>query len=149
MRHCDIKRLRPGATVAPSPPTGADLELGAPSGGGVGWAAVTRNAVPQGPRSESAARIGSLGRVRNTDLPPARDPYSAVAVYTAEPLLSGFASDDNVAKVKTTPALLADRLGDGLVVRIADNSAFRAIWWGTSRLVANALFFSGAVEEVE
>jgi hypothetical protein len=77
------------------------------------------------------------------------DAYSAVAVYTESPLLSGYASKTNVEKLKGTPALLADRLGEGLVVRIADDPAFRAIWYGTSKLLLNAIFFAGAVEEAE
>ncbi|MEM9555379.1 MAG: M14 metallopeptidase family protein [Acidobacteriota bacterium] len=79
-------------------------------------------------------------------LPPARDPYSAVAVYTASPLVAGYASSENLGRLAGTPALLADRLGRGTVVRFGDNPAFRGVWHGTEKLVLNALFFGDLVD---
>lgn len=78
-------------------------------------------------------------------LSPARSPYEVVARYTAEPLAAGYASPENLEKLAGTPAVIATRLGRGVVVRFADNLNFRAYWHGTTKLYMNALYFSGAI----
>lgn len=77
---------------------------------------------------------------------PEPDPYTTVAAHTESPLLSGYASQENVDKIAGTPALTARRLGAGLVVRYAFDPNFRAFWWGTSKLFLNPLFFGSVVE---
>ena len=78
-------------------------------------------------------------------LRPASNPYAQPATYAAEPLVAGFLSANNRARLAGTPALVASRIGRGLVLRIADDHLFRGYWWGTERLFANALFFGGLV----
>ncbi|MEE4639983.1 MAG: M14 family zinc carboxypeptidase [Wenzhouxiangella sp.] len=78
-------------------------------------------------------------------LQPASNPYSSVAVYTDEVLVSGFLSEDNRERLAGTPALSVTRHGAGTVVRMADDYLFRGYWSGTERLFANALFFSSIV----
>ncbi len=90
-------------------------------------------------------RVASL---RNTILvlPPARHPFAAVAVYDQnEPLISGFASDENIRRIAGTPMLLADGLGRGRLVLFADEPTFRASFRGTERLFVNSLFFAPAI----
>lgn len=77
------------------------------------------------------------------------DPYAAVARYTPEPLLSGHVSSENLASLRGTPALVANRLGEGLVVRFADDPVFRGFWYATHKLLLNALFFGQVVEETK
>ena len=72
------------------------------------------------------------------------NPYGVVIRYTDSPLLSGYASDDNVEKIAGTPALLALRQGRGSMILFADNPNFRGYWYGTNRLFLNSLFFSRA-----
>ncbi|MCG8457995.1 MAG: hypothetical protein MI919_17095 [Holophagales bacterium] len=69
------------------------------------------------------------------------DPYSKVAMYSQEPWLSGYVSPENVERLRGTPAMVADRLGRGSVIRLADNPNFRAFWYGTSKLFLNSIFF--------
>ena len=69
-----------------------------------------------------------------------------VAVYSDEPLLSGYVSAGNLEKLRRTPAVTANRLGRGLVVRMVDNPNFRGFWYGTNKLMLNALFFGGVVQ---
>jgi hypothetical protein len=38
---------------------------------------------------------------------------------------------------------VAERRGQGRVVVLADDPAFRAFWHGTERLLLNAIFFGG------
>ncbi len=78
-------------------------------------------------------------------LPEGNDPFATPVRYTAEPLVSGFASADNVKKIAGTPAIRVERLGAGTVIAMVDNPCFRGVWYGTRRFLVNALFFGGAV----
>ena len=79
-------------------------------------------------------------------LEPETDPYAVVAAYPEDPLLSGYVSDENITKMGNTPAVLADRLGQGAVVRLVDDPNFRSVWYGTNKLFLNALFFGGVLD---
>jgi len=85
---------------------------------------------------------------RNTSyvLPVPKDPYAQVAVYTQQPLLSGYASDKRIAQIKGTPMLTAERHGSGSVILFADNPNFRATYVGAEKMFLNALFFSTAFD---
>lgn len=85
-------------------------------------------------------------RSGTSTLARSKDPYADAFVYTDEPLLSGYASDDNVEKIAGTTAATAQRLGRGTVVRIADDPLFRGFWYGSARIYANALYFGGSVK---
>lgn len=90
------------------------------------------------------------------DLPVFRDhttvlrrpanPYTTVAAYREAPLVSGYASTRNVQRIAGSAAVVADRVGQGLVVAITDDPAFRAFWHGSSRLVLNALYMARFTE---
>jgi hypothetical protein len=69
------------------------------------------------------------------------NPFATPLRYTEAPLLSGFASEENVAKFAGTPAIRAERLGSGTVICMIDNPLFRGVWWGTRRLFSNAIYF--------
>ena len=79
-----------------------------------------------------------LGRSKN--------PFGAVVQYTENPLISGYASPENVDKVAGAAAVLAERRGRGAVVLLSDNPNFRAWWYGTNKLFFNGLFFSKAIQ---
>lgn len=90
----------------------------------------------------------SLPVFRNSTsiLPEGGDPFAAPVRYTGEPLVSGFASESNVAKIAGTPAVRAERVGRGVVIAMIDNPNFRGVWYGTNRLFSNALFFGTAIQ---
>lgn len=79
-------------------------------------------------------------------LPAGEDPFAMPARYTTAPLLSGYASDNNVERIAGTPAIRAGRVGSGTVICMIDNPLFRGVWRGTERLFDNALYFGGAVK---
>ena len=64
-----------------------------------------------------------------------------VGRYTKTPLLSGYISDELLADIKNTAALIARKVNGGHVVLFADNPHFRAFWYGTDGLFLNAIFF--------
>lgn len=73
---------------------------------------------------------------------PHENPYATVAAYGDDPLVSGYASAENKAVLAGTPAIIAESMGRGAVVLFADNPAFRGYWYGTNKLLMNAIFFS-------
>jgi len=74
-------------------------------------------------------------------LPPSRNPFSTVAQLTANPHLSGYATDIIRQRLSNSPSVIADRLGNGSVVLLIDQPNYRGYWYGTQRLFYNALFF--------
>ena len=61
--------------------------------------------------------------------------------YTAKPLLSGYISKENAKIIKNTVPFKVERLGKGRVVVFTDNTNFRGFWYGTNKLLMNAIFF--------
>ena len=62
-----------------------------------------------------------------------------VGVYAETPVLSGYASRENLARFPGAAALKAGRLGAGRVVLMDFGPSFRAFWWGTDGLLLNAI----------
>ncbi|GAB4175120.1 MAG: M14 family metallopeptidase [Wenzhouxiangellaceae bacterium] len=70
------------------------------------------------------------------------NPYATPGRYAEPVLVSGYLADDLDRKLAGGAALAADRIGRGLVIRIADDVLFRGYWAGAEKIFANALFFS-------
>jgi hypothetical protein len=47
------------------------------------------------------------------------------------------------------PAVIAEKKGNGLVVRFANNPLFRGFWRGTERMYINALYFGQVIEATD
>lgn len=77
-------------------------------------------------------------------LEPMDVPFVNIATYQSAPLLAGFADDRNVTKIAGGLAVVAHNYGQGRVIAMTDNPVFRGYWYGTSRLLSNALFFGHA-----
>ncbi len=75
-----------------------------------------------------------------------KNPYSNVAVYKDNPLVSGYVSSENLEKLPGTPSLLVSKLGSGRVISFVDNPNFRGTWYGTNKLFFNALFFGQLID---
>jgi hypothetical protein len=80
---------------------------------------------------------------------PSDNPYENVALYGDEPLLSGYAGQERLDEIAGTAAILARRVGEGVVILLADNPNFRGIWYGTNRLFLNAVFLSQIIDKTE
>jgi hypothetical protein len=79
----------------------------------------------------------------------ARSPsaYSSPIVYGADPLLSGYMSEENRNLAAGSAGLIVDARGDGAIVLSLDSATFRAFWWGTQKLLINAVFFGELLDE--
>ncbi len=67
--------------------------------------------------------------------------YNNPVQYTNNPLLSGYISKENLKELKNTIPFKVQRLGAGRVIVFTDNTNFRAFWFGTNKLLMNAIFF--------
>lgn len=67
--------------------------------------------------------------------------YNNPLQYTKNPLLSGYISKPNMEALSETVPLKIKKLGKGKVVAFTDNTNFRAFWYGTNKLLMNAIFF--------
>ena len=71
-------------------------------------------------------------------------PGATVAVYSEDPLLSGYVSEERLEMMPGSAALVTTSYGSGQVVAFMDNPNFRAFWYGTSRLFMNSVFLTGS-----
>lgn len=73
---------------------------------------------------------------------PSDNPFALPVRYAQDdPILAGYASEENRETLEGAGAMHAERRGAGSVILFADNPVFRAYHKGTQRLVTNAIFF--------
>ena len=82
-----------------------------------------------------------LFRNTNIYLEPAEDSFENPIQYTETPLMSGYISEENAALISGSVPFKVKRQGRGRVVLFTDNTNFRAFWYGTNKLLMNAIFF--------
>jgi len=85
----------------------------------------------------------NLAMFRNTTLfiNPDKNSYNNPIQYTKRPLLSGYISEENLDSISSSIPLKIGGLGRGTIVAFTDNTNFRAFWYGTNKLLMNAIFF--------
>lgn len=72
---------------------------------------------------------------------PDSQSYNNPITYSKKPLLSGYISKKNADSLSGTVPFKYQRLGRGNVILFTDNTNFRAFWYGTNKLLMNAIFF--------
>ena len=72
-------------------------------------------------------------------------PFVSVAKYSDAPLLSGYADKRNRDILKGKTNIAAHRFGDGHVIAFTDNVNFRAYFWGTAKLLSNAIYLGDRI----
>jgi hypothetical protein len=85
----------------------------------------------------------TLPLFRNTTLFVEADEnsYNNPIQYMASPLLAGYISKPNLEELKNTVPFKTASFGRGQVIYFTDNTNFRAFWYGTNKLLMNAIFF--------
>ncbi|MCL6272709.1 M14 family metallopeptidase [Muricauda sp. 2012CJ35-5] len=83
----------------------------------------------------------SLFRNTNIYLKPEKNSYDNPIQYTNDPLQSGYISEENNELIKNSVPFKVKRMGKGRVILFTDNTNFRAFWYGTNKLLMNAIFF--------
>ena len=72
---------------------------------------------------------------------PNKNSFNNPIIYTDSPLLSGYISNKNLSDLKNTSMCKIGNIGRGKVIYFTDNTNFRAFWYGTNKLLMNAIFF--------
>jgi len=78
-------------------------------------------------------------------LEPSNNPFSTVAKYTANPLLSGYVHASNLEKIKNSVSVEVSSVGRGRAILFVDDPTFRGYWYGGNKLFFNALFFGSYI----
>ena len=68
--------------------------------------------------------------------------YNNPITYTESPLLSGYISEENLEDLKLSVPFKTGGYKKGQVTCFTDNTNFRAFWYGTNKLLMNAIYFS-------
>lgn len=71
--------------------------------------------------------------------------YKNPISYTENPLAAGYISKINLEALKGTRPFVHQSLGSGHIILFTDNTNFRAFWYGTNKLLMNAVFFADAM----
>jgi hypothetical protein len=73
--------------------------------------------------------------------PESANPFSTPVRLTDDPHLSGYISATSLDRIRGSASVLSDGIGSGTTVLLLDNPVFRGYWYGTNRLLLNAVYF--------
>jgi hypothetical protein len=73
-------------------------------------------------------------------------PFVTVASYVKSPLMAGYTADELQSLIGESAAIVSHDFGKGKVIGFATNVNFRGVWYGTSRLMSNAIFMAGFID---
>ncbi len=79
----------------------------------------------------------------NLFMEKAKGPYANPLVYGSSPMLSGYMSKRNYPKFKNSSGIGISAMGRGRVIGFTEDLAFRAYFFGTNKLLLNAVFYGG------
>jgi len=78
-------------------------------------------------------------------LETAKNPYASPVIFTEKPLLAGYVHPKQKALANRAAAVVVCGQGRGRVICFAGEPNFRAFWYGTNRMFANAIFFGNMI----
>ena len=76
---------------------------------------------------------------------PSKSAFNTVIKYTSNPRLSGYIHSSNLEKIKNSTSLMVSSSGQGRAILFVDDPSFRAYWYGTNKLLFNAIFFGSLI----
>ncbi|MDP2714223.1 M14 family zinc carboxypeptidase [Rheinheimera sp.] len=77
-------------------------------------------------------------------LQPAGTAFVNVALYSRAPQLAGYTAAEYIPRISQSALLLAHNVGRGRVIGMTDNPVFRGYFYGSSRLLVNALYLGSS-----
>ena len=80
-------------------------------------------------------------KANNLFMTKANGSYANPLVFGANPLISGYISRPNYDKLKNSSGLGITALGRGRVIGFTENMAFRAFWFGSNKMLMNAIYY--------
>ncbi|HEY9487699.1 MAG TPA: zinc carboxypeptidase, partial [Chryseosolibacter sp.] len=82
----------------------------------------------------------------NLYMEKSQNAYANPIVFTSDPLMSGYISKENYKKIPHASVVGVSVVGRGRVIGFTENIAFRAFWFGTNKLLTNAIFYGSLIE---
>ncbi len=79
----------------------------------------------------------------NLFMEKAKGPYANPLVYGPAPMMSGYMSKRNYPKFKNSSGIGIAAMGRGRVIGFTEDLAFRAYWFGTNKMLMNAIYYGG------
>ncbi len=79
----------------------------------------------------------------NLFMEKAKGPYANPLVYGSSPMMSGYMSKRNYPKFKNSSGIGIAAIGRGRVIGFTEDLAFRAYWFGTNKMLMNAIYYGG------
>lgn len=86
-----------------------------------------------------------LFKGNNIFLEKAKGAYANPLTYGSSPLLSGYISNPNYNRLKNSACLGVSTMGRGRVIGFTEDLAFRAFWFGTNKMLMNAVYYGGLI----
>lgn len=80
-----------------------------------------------------------------TFVSPGKNAYSTPVVFTENPLMAGYVHQRVLPMAPKAAGATVYGLGRGKFICFPGNPNFRAFWYGTNRLFANAIIFGGII----
>ncbi|HYG04330.1 MAG TPA: M14 family metallopeptidase [Chryseosolibacter sp.] len=74
------------------------------------------------------------------------NPFANPIVYTDKPLLAGYISKKNYERIGNAAYAGVSVVGKGRVIGFTENLAFRAFWFGTNKMLMNAIYFGNVID---
>ncbi|MCC6727436.1 MAG: zinc carboxypeptidase [Saprospiraceae bacterium] len=74
-----------------------------------------------------------------------KSPYASPVVLTKQPLMAGYVPRKMKALAPNSPSVVVTGVGQGRIICMLDNPCFRSFWYGTDKLMANAVFFGNII----
>ncbi|MEX2235711.1 MAG: zinc carboxypeptidase, partial [Cyclobacteriaceae bacterium] len=87
-----------------------------------------------------------LFKGNNLYMEKSKNAYANPIVFTDNPLQSGYISNENYAKIRGASVAGVSVMGNGRVIGFTENLAFRAFWFGTNKLLMNAIFYGPLID---
>ena len=84
-------------------------------------------------------------RSSNRFLEPAKNPYATPIIYSDMPLMAGYMHESFDELAPGSASVAVGGIGAGRVICLTDNTSFRAFWYGTNKIMANAVFFGNLI----
>lgn len=87
----------------------------------------------------------AMFKSNNLFMEKAKGAYSNPMVYGTSPLMSGYIRKANYERLKNSSALGVSAVGRGRVIGFTEDVSFRAFWYGTNKLLMNAIYYGAFI----
>lgn len=84
-------------------------------------------------------------RSSNQFIEPPENDYAMPLAFSNQPLMAGYMHEQFENVAAGSASVVVGAKGNGRVIAFQDNTNFRAFWYGTNKLLANAIFFGHTI----